>query len=303
MKDKKLQVFVSSTYLDLKEERQAAVEAILSSGNIPAGMELFSAGDESQMTVIERWIDESDVYLLILGGRYGSVEKKSGKSYTHLEYEYALNKGKPLFAVVISEAALENKIKMVGSLVIERENQSGLNDFRSLVLGNLVKFWEDKKDIKLAIHETLADFNYRKGLIGWIRGDNAVNTGLLAEEIARLTNENATLRNKLSGLESKNDISYANLSYKEMKSLLESNAAKEDVSGEANLFKYITLYGGQMAMSRHIKSYKDPDCLMLVELKLAKIKRLSGNGYECNFIFTKVGHNFYLRSLLEELDE
>ena len=92
MKDKKLQVFVSSTYTDLKEERQAAVEAILSAGHIPAGMELFTAGDESQMTVIKRWIDESDVYLLLLGGRYGSVEKVSGKSYTHLEYEYAISK-------------------------------------------------------------------------------------------------------------------------------------------------------------------------------------------------------------------
>jgi len=79
MKDKKLQVFVSSTFTDLKEERQAAVEAILSSGNIPAGMELFSAGDESQMTVIKRWIDESDIYLLILGGRYGSLEKNQVK--------------------------------------------------------------------------------------------------------------------------------------------------------------------------------------------------------------------------------
>lgn len=41
MKDKKLQIFVSSTYTDLKEERQAAVEAILSSGNIPAEREIF----------------------------------------------------------------------------------------------------------------------------------------------------------------------------------------------------------------------------------------------------------------------
>ena len=64
MKEKKLQIFVSSTYTDLIEERQAAVEAILSAGHIPAGMELFSAGYESQMTVIDRWIDESDVYLL-----------------------------------------------------------------------------------------------------------------------------------------------------------------------------------------------------------------------------------------------
>jgi hypothetical protein len=81
---RKLQVFVSSTFTDLKLERQAAVEAILTAGHIPAGMELFTAGDESQMNVIKRWIDESDVYLLILGGRYGSVEPTSQKSYIHL---------------------------------------------------------------------------------------------------------------------------------------------------------------------------------------------------------------------------
>src|SRR5438067_6382584 len=86
---KRLQVFVSSTFSDLIRERQAAVEAILTAGHIPAGMELFTAGDESQMDVIKQWIDESDAYLLIMGGRYGSVEPKSGKSYTHIEYEYA----------------------------------------------------------------------------------------------------------------------------------------------------------------------------------------------------------------------
>src|SRR5262245_57179350 len=78
---KKLQVFVASTYKDLRVERQAAVEAILTAGHIPAGMELFTAGDESQMEVIKRWIEESDVFLLILGGRYGSLEPQSGKSY------------------------------------------------------------------------------------------------------------------------------------------------------------------------------------------------------------------------------
>ncbi|MDY3552411.1 DUF4062 domain-containing protein [Gemmata sp. JC717] len=95
--NKKLQVFVSSTYTDLIEERQAAVQAILSAGHIPAGMELFTAGDEEQLKVIYRWIDESDVYLLIVGGRYGSVEPKSGKSYTQLEYEYAVKKNKKSF--------------------------------------------------------------------------------------------------------------------------------------------------------------------------------------------------------------
>src|SRR3954449_11222354 len=98
---KKLQVFVSSTYADLRDERQAAVEAILTAGHIPAGMELFAAGDESQMNAIRRWIDESDVFLLILGGRYGSIDPSNGKSYIHLEYEYAVEQGKPFFAVVI----------------------------------------------------------------------------------------------------------------------------------------------------------------------------------------------------------
>ena len=79
---KKLQVFVSSTYTDLIEERQAAVEAILDAGHIPAGMELFKAGNESQLKTIYKWIDESDVYMLILGGRYGSIESKSSKKHS-----------------------------------------------------------------------------------------------------------------------------------------------------------------------------------------------------------------------------
>ena len=95
--NKKLQVFVSSTYTDLIEERQAAVEAILEAGHIPAGMELFKAGNKSQLETIYKWIDDSDVYMLIFGGRYGSVESKSGKSYTQLEYEYALNRNIPVF--------------------------------------------------------------------------------------------------------------------------------------------------------------------------------------------------------------
>jgi hypothetical protein len=108
---KRLQVFVSSTYTDLKEERQAAVSAILTAEHIPAGMELFTAGDESQMDVIKQWIDESDVYLLILGGRYGTIEPKSGKSYTQLEYEYAVDKGMPLFACVINESIIDDRVR------------------------------------------------------------------------------------------------------------------------------------------------------------------------------------------------
>lgn len=108
---RRLQVFVSSTYSDLRDERQAAVEAILTAGHIPAGMELFTAGDESQMEAIRQWIEESDVYMLILGGRYGSIEPNSGKSYTRLEYEYAVQLGKPLFACAVTPGAQERRLR------------------------------------------------------------------------------------------------------------------------------------------------------------------------------------------------
>lgn len=133
---RKLQVFVSSTYEDLKEERQSAVSAILKAAHIPAGMELFTSGDKSQMETIRRWIDESDIYMLILGGRYGSIEPSSGV----IEYDYALLQDKPLFSVVIGDNALEAKVKEFGTTVIERENPKQLRMFRDKVLSNISSF-------------------------------------------------------------------------------------------------------------------------------------------------------------------
>ena len=222
---KKLQVFVSSTYIDLKEERQAAVQAILTAGHIPAGMELFSAGDQSQMDVIKRWIDESDVFLLILGGRYGSIESESQKSYTHLEYEYALEKGKALFAVVTDQKALEERVKTseLGFQLMEQDNQHKLKEFRKLVCSKMVRPWSDSKDIKLAILETLSEFSRREELIGWIPGNQAVNTGELAEELARLGKENSELREQVSNLSSQlanNQAIFNGLTYDELYQIL-----------------------------------------------------------------------------------
>ncbi|MFT3893410.1 MAG: DUF4062 domain-containing protein [Anaerolineales bacterium] len=170
--EKRLQVFISSTYNDLIEERQAAVESILVAGHIPAGMELFTAGDESQMDVIKQWIEESDVYILILGGRYGSIEPTTGKSYTHLEYEYALSLGKPVFACVIRESALEKRIRTQGMNALEAEHPEKLKEFRAKVLQRMSGFWNDARDIKIIIGPALAEISRRSKLEGWIRSNS-----------------------------------------------------------------------------------------------------------------------------------
>jgi hypothetical protein len=196
---RKFQVFVSSTFNDMRTERQAAVEAILEAGHIPAGMELFTAGDESQLDTIKRWIEGSDVYLLVLGGRYGSLEPKSGKSYIHVEYEYALELEKPVFAVVVAEPALDEKVKTFGRGAIEESNGPLLQQFRKLVLSKTSRFFDDPKDIKIAVHQKLAELSARTDIVGWVRGDET-NNAQLATELAALSQENRTLRARVEAL-------------------------------------------------------------------------------------------------------
>jgi hypothetical protein len=54
----------------------------------------------------------------------------------------------------------------------------------------MVKFWDDQKDIKLAIAEKLLEISRRDDLKGWIRPVDGINIPSLTEEIARLSKEN-----------------------------------------------------------------------------------------------------------------
>lgn len=194
---KKLQVFVSSTYTDMLAERQAAVEAILRAGHIPAGMELF-AGDESQLETIRRWIDDSDVFMLMLGGRYGSIEPRSGKSYIELECEYAIRKGKSLFAAVITEEYLTAKVKASGPDAMERDNGHLLKAFRETTTKRVCRFFGDINELKLIVFESLARFEQREDFAGWIHGSDVINPKAVLEEVARLQAENARLRRQMA---------------------------------------------------------------------------------------------------------
>ena len=86
---KKFQVFISSTYEDLKDERKAVEETIIRSGDIPVGMEAFPAADNEQFEFIKTIIDVCDYYVLLIAGRYGSLAP-DGLSYTEKEYLYAV---------------------------------------------------------------------------------------------------------------------------------------------------------------------------------------------------------------------
>src|SRR5689334_6333745 len=139
--DKRYQVFVSSTYSDLKEERQRVMQALMEMDCIPAGMELFPAADDEQWEFIKRIIDDCDYYILIIGGRYGSLTKE-GISYTEKEYEYAKELGLKILAFIHEKPG---EIAL-GKSDVDPDLRARLLKFRDEVsTGRLVKFWSVAK--------------------------------------------------------------------------------------------------------------------------------------------------------------
>ncbi|MCI1693694.1 DUF4062 domain-containing protein [Aneurinibacillus aneurinilyticus] len=189
---KKLQVYISSTFYDLIEERQAAVEAVLKAGHIPAGLELFFK--EPSMETLKRWIDESDVYILILGGDYGFMLRDGSKSYTHWEYDYAGEIGKPRFAFVVTDEALRRKPYDF----VTMKNYQRHQEFKQSVFENIPTFYaEDVRHIKLVIHDKLPEYAGRDDLYGWVSGKDVPDVQKLLEENASLLRENAKLNAEL----------------------------------------------------------------------------------------------------------
>jgi hypothetical protein len=193
--NKKYQVFISSTYEDLKVEREQAIKAVLEMGHIPVGMEMFSAGDEDQWKLIARQIEASDYYVLILGHRYGS-ETEDGISYTEKEYDYASEIGIPTLGFIIDDEAAwpasrvektQKKIKKITS-------------FKSKVKSKLVHFWVNKDDLHGKISISLIKTMNGNPRTGWVRSDEAVGPDI-TKELTRLSAENSELRGKVRKLQ------------------------------------------------------------------------------------------------------
>ncbi|MNK70363.1 hypothetical protein D3C87_897810 [compost metagenome] len=203
---KKLQVFVSSTYVDLIPERQAVVQAILAAGHIPAGMELFSAGSETQWEVIQRWIRDCDVYMLILGARYGSCPEGSDKSYTELEFDFAIEQSKPHFAVVLSKEAVVERQASLGATADEGHlAKHKLGQFRERITSTKITRMVNNADqAELAVVHALRSLDHDANIRGWVRaeGSGGLVAEALSKEISLLRAENTELKGKLAKAQS-----------------------------------------------------------------------------------------------------
>lgn len=187
---RKYQVFISSTFSDLKDERLDASRSVLDLGHIPSGMELFPASDTEQLEYIKKIVDECDYYVLIIGGRYGSVDE-AGVSFTEKEYAYAVDQKKIVLAFIHGDPG---SISLAKSDV-DPELARRLSEFRKKVSsGRLVQFWSDRNDLKAKIIISLTRAFSDSPQSGWIRGNTATNEETLTQLNALLVENDALIK-------------------------------------------------------------------------------------------------------------
>jgi hypothetical protein len=193
--NKRYQVFVSSTYADLREERSRVIQTLMEMDCIPSGMELFPAADEDQFEFIKKVIDDCDYYLLIIGGRYGSTTSE-GISYTEKEYQYAISKGLKVIALLHQDP---DSIP-VGKTDKDAELAKRLAEFREKVQdGRLVKYWRTAEELPGIVSLSLSKTIKTYPAAGWVRG-NATASAEVLEEINELRKKNAELEAALSSV-------------------------------------------------------------------------------------------------------
>lgn len=194
--EKKYQVFVSSTYQDLIEERQKVIEALLGKNCFPVGMEYFPAANDDQFTVIKKLIDRCDYYILIIGGRYGSIEPKLGKSYTQLEFEYAVSKGIPVasFYHVKPDSLPGNKIEQTDT------GKEKLKSFRKIVQAKLCDSWKEPYELAFKVNKSLDYMFENYPRTGWVNASE-ISSAEANKEILILKRENENLVRKITEIQ------------------------------------------------------------------------------------------------------
>lgn len=199
MLNKKYQIFISSTFIDLEEERKFVQETILSMYQFPIGMEMFSAGDEEQWGIIKDTIDSSDYYVLIIAHRYGS-KTSEGISYTEKEYQYAKMKGIPILAFIINDSVpvkpgyMEKDAGSIERLELFKKDVSN---------GRMVQWWSSKDELKNLVMNSLYKQFARTIRPGWIRAnDNNLEETQnelvqMSKKIRKLEEENEELKKQI----------------------------------------------------------------------------------------------------------
>lgn len=151
-------VFISSTYIDMIPYRDALQTAITNCDSIAYGMERFVPAPIRPLDRCYEEIAGSQIYVLLLGHRYGEIDSDSGKSYTELEYDKAKEMGLPILAFLLDTNKVGAPAKFRESdaqynALLRFKNE--LKNSKEITIGEFVSEKDLQEKATRAIKETI----------------------------------------------------------------------------------------------------------------------------------------------------
>lgn len=137
-------IFVSSTYEDMIPYRDAVSNALTSIEQLPVGMEHFVSMPDRPLDVCLTDVRRCQLYIVLVGMRYGTMDKETGKSFTELEYEEAIKNKIPILAFVIDE----NECPILPKYVDTGENAKKLQKFKDNLDERMVSRFKSVDNLK-----------------------------------------------------------------------------------------------------------------------------------------------------------
>ena len=205
----RVNIFVSSTCYDLSQIRDDLKRCIIDLGHNPILSEIKDFPIDPMKSNSENCINainnEADIFVLIIGNRYGSV-LETGKSITNTEFIAALSKGIPIYTFSLK--------KMTAILPVWESNPNA--DYSNIVDSNKV-------------FEFLSDVRKKRGLWNFEFERAQDITEILKAQLSNLFHEALIVKRKIEDPDI-NDL-YAKISSKAVDILI-----KKDVAFEIRFF-------------------------------------------------------------------
>jgi hypothetical protein len=189
-------VFLSSTFVDMIPYREKAAKVLEDVQLAVNGMEIFGARPGLPLETCLEEVGKSIFYICLVGMRYGSIEPASGKSFTHLEYDKAMEMGLPSLIYLVDQ---HNVRLLLSEIDTESEKVKKLSDFKSLLQNrHTTASFSSPEDLAVKLkRDLLREFEK----LGFVVDKGIVQPASVKGEIADLLRDFAKIPAKLRGRE------------------------------------------------------------------------------------------------------
>jgi hypothetical protein len=96
--------FICSTYIDMRDYRDTLIKDIKSRAGIINAQEFFGARDQKPLETCLEEVTRSNVFIMFLGPRYGTIDPSTGKSFVECEFDKATELNLPRLAYLMDES-------------------------------------------------------------------------------------------------------------------------------------------------------------------------------------------------------